>query len=693
MKSVAVFAGIATILAVSGVHAQQSVQKWGAHIDFEAKPGSKRNIGEADFFLPLMQDSNSLFFGNARLRLADHDNHEGNIGLGYRKMLEGGWNLGGYGYFDRRKTSTGNKFNQATFGAEALGRDFDFRGNVYLPQGDRVRELGTTTIGGTPTAALVGTTVQVTTPGTTTFTAEERALKGYDVEAGWRAPVWAAEADKQLRFYAGGYHFSDGGVRVSGPRVRAELAMTDLPALWKGAQLLLGAEYQDDNARGGQGFVSVRLRIPLGGEKDSGGKLNFQERRMTAPVVRDVDVVTQARSVVTATTPAVVETATQTPDGQPITVLSSGSADGAAFQTALATAGPNSTVVLSGNFNTTTQTTLQPGQTVAGGGVQVLTPSGRTATLPSTGATWTGTNIPAATYTVAMANNSTLQGLTISDTESVGGTNSLAVRVSGVSGARVINNVINATSTAGSTAHGVDVVSGSTNVTISGNRITTSSVGANGIGIQMNGAGTTGTVSNNTVMVSGASNLSGIVITSNATSAVTGNRVTVNGGSGGAVHGIEVDAGGTGTLSSNTVTVTGSGGGGANGITVNGSTGVIIANSTITVGNLAANSSNGIVVTGVGSATITGNSISAVSNNNTGVATAINMFSATSTATIANNTLSGSGSSTPGFNRFLSFGAGATANAGSTGNTATAGNCNNLGAVGSVSFTNGTTCP
>jgi hypothetical protein len=93
------------------------------------------------------------------------------------------------------------------------------------------------------------------------------------------------------------------------------------------------------------------------------------------------------------------------------------------------------------------------------------------------------------------------------------------------------------------------------------------------------------------------------------------------------------------------------------------------------------------------SATITGNTIGAVANNNAGVATAINVFSATSTVTIAGNTLSGSGSTNPAFNRFLGLANGATINAGSTGNTAVAGNCLNLGAVGSVSFTNGTTCP
>src|SRR6185503_808964 len=145
--------------------------------------------------------------------------------------------------------------------------------------------------------------------------------------------------------------------KLSGPRLRAELTVAELPQLYRGAQLIAGAEVQDDNVRGGQAFFSVRLRIPLGGDKESPRTLNWQERRMTAPVMRDVDIV----APVIARAP-VVETATATSDGQAITVLSSGSTDGTAFQTALATAGPNSTVVLSGSFTTTTPTTLQTGQ-------------------------------------------------------------------------------------------------------------------------------------------------------------------------------------------------------------------------------------------------------------------------------------------------------------------------------------------
>jgi hypothetical protein len=420
MFGAAVAAGIATILAMVSlsVSAQEPAPKWGAHIDVEGTHGSKRNIGEADMFLPLMQDGKTLFFGSARLRVADHDNKEGSLGLGVRHMLESGWNIGGYGYYDRQRSESNNTFKQLTFGAEALGRDFDLRGNVYLPQGDHVRKLGTSTAGGTSTASIVGTTVEVTTSGATTFMSEERALKGYDLEAGWRVPIWAAEADKQMRLYAGGYHFSDGGIRVSGPRVRAELAMHDLPGLWKGAQLMLGAEYQDDNARGKQGFVSVRLRFPLGSVSASESKLNWQERRMTAPVVRDVDVVTQARTVSTPS-PATVETATATAGGQTLTVLDSATTAGAALPATVAAAGANSTVILSGTFNTTAVTAMQPGQTLMGAGtLTVQTASGRTATLTTPGASIAMVQAGGTAAAIQMANDSAVRGMTVSATVS-----------------------------------------------------------------------------------------------------------------------------------------------------------------------------------------------------------------------------------------------------------------------------------
>lgn len=413
--------------------------KWTHHIDLEAKPGSKRSLGEADLFLPLAQDDRTLIFANLRSRFDDNSSREGNLGIGWRQMQESGWNFGLYGYFDRRRSDNGNYFNQATLGAEALGQNWDFRANGYLPVGTRVRTLGTT--GGTTTAAISGAEIQVTT--SAIWTQEERSLKGFDAEVGWRTPLFDYEARRQLRLFLGGYRFSDAGVTVEGPRIRAELAMEELPWFNKEARLFLGAEAQHDNARGDQSFLSLRLRFPLGKASNRPSSLNAQERRMTAPVMRDVDIVTQSQSILS--TPEVVETATQTTDGQTITVINSATTSD--LNAALATAGADSTALLSGTFDTSanngTTVNLQSGQTVMGRGtLTVQTPSGRTATLNKTStATITGYYSATSKPIIEMAADSTLSGMTIQQI-GVGANNQLGIHANGKTGVAIVNNTI-----------------------------------------------------------------------------------------------------------------------------------------------------------------------------------------------------------------------------------------------------------
>lgn len=440
--------------------------KWGPHIDLEARPGSERSLGEADFFLPLSQDARTLVFANLRGRFDDNENYEGNLGLGMRGMQPSGWNLGGYGYLDRKRSETGNNFNQVTLGAEALGLDWDFRANAYLPVGTRARDIGSAS-----SAALSGAAIQVTTTAL-----EERALKGFDAEMGWRTPIFGVDEHRQLRLYLGGYRFSDAGVTVEGPRVRAELTMEQLPWFGNRARLYLSAEAQDDDARGSQAFLAVRLRIPLGGAKTPASQLNAQERRMTAPVVRDVDIVTQTRIAST-----LVETAAATADGQTLTVVdSSTTTTTAALNTALANAGAN-TVVLSGTFNTTTSVTMAAGQTLIGGGsLAVRSASGRTATLSLPGATIaTGTNTTQ--YALQMLNSTTLIGMTVTNTRTDGGTAAYAVDAQNRSNVTIRNSTISASSGAAGTV-ALDARS-TTNAVISGNTITATSTtaGANGI--------------------------------------------------------------------------------------------------------------------------------------------------------------------------------------------------------------------
>lgn len=490
--------GTALLVQIPGILFAQSpphkpdgvAPKWGPHIDFEVKPGTRRSLGEADLFVPLAQDDRTLYFGNLRGRFDDRESREGNLGLGVRRMYEGGWNFGAYGYYDRRRSSTGNYFNQATLGAEALGRDWDFRGNVYLPQGDRIRNLGTTG-GGAPFAAISGGTVQIITPGS--VTSEERALKGHDVEIGWRMPVFDADNRRQLRFYAGGFRFSDNVVEVSGPRVRLEYTAAELSGLWDGAQLVVSAEAQNDNARGDQAFLGVRLRVPLGNTRKA-PRLTAQERRMTAAVMRDVDIVTQTR--VSATTPEVVETAT-TAGGQPVVALSSATTPD--LQAAITAAGSNSTVILSGTFTPTVFTQIASGQTVMGAGSLTLTtPSGITAVLTTPTATVNATVDGGAAF--HMAGGSTLRGLTINNT---GTGNISGIIINARSNTTIANNTITVTSTTGAFTRAIYIAGGSSNAMITGNTLTANSPG--GIAAAFNtGATSDFTFANNTVAAYGS---------------------------------------------------------------------------------------------------------------------------------------------------------------------------------------------
>lgn len=485
LRSLAVLFMGSHMLIAAATEAGDS-RKWGPYIDLEGKLGSKRNIGEADIFLPIAQDNRTLYFANVRARLDDGSDREGSIGLGVRRMLENGWNVGAYGFVDHRRTTYNNTFKQTTVGFEALGRDIDWRANIYTPFGDKSRTLSSSDVGSISSGSLfVSTTVQ-----------EERALPGFDLEAGWRLPLFDAEDKRQVRLYLAGYRFSDEGIKVQGTRIRAEYMLAAFGDSWKGAQLTLGAEYQDDNARGAQSFVGLRLRIPLGATGSSLQRLNAQERRMLASIERDVDIVSQIQSRTLQT-----EKATTTIDGQSIAGISGDDTTGANLQSAINTAGANSTVVLAGSFNTTTITQLLNGQTVMGAGtLKVRTTSGREAVVTLPGATIVS-NVTGNVGAVNMADNSTLSGMNIVHQDpNTFTSNPIGIYALNVNNVRILNNMVTATSTQG-TAFGIRVEN-STNVTIGNNTIIARHTTANAVALQF--VGGSGTVYGNSLDAVGA---------------------------------------------------------------------------------------------------------------------------------------------------------------------------------------------
>lgn len=464
-----------------GADVPSSPPKWDAHIDLEAKPGTKRSLGEGDLFLPLAQTPDTLLFGDLRMRFDDQDSREGNFGIGVRHMLSSGWNLGGYGYFDHRLSQYDHYFNQVTLGAEALGTDYDFRLNTYWPVGTTTREVDSLNA-----ASISGTSVVVRA-------GEERALSGFDVDAGWRLPLFALDSGRSLRGYLGGYRFTSDGVdTVQGPRARIEFTMDRVPFLWPGSRFTLGAEAQHDDPRGTQAFLMARLRIPLqvfgtGGED----RLTAQERRMTDTVVRDVDIVTQAGAFGPA------ETATETSDGTTFTVLNSSSTT--SLSAAVSALANNSTALLSGTFSTASTVDLTGNKSLMAGSVTVRSPSGRTAVLSSPA---TISSTVAGGNTIQAPGNNNISGLTINVTEN--GNFGRAIALSSTGGNyNILNNTITMTQSGANGLVGVST-DRNTNVVIRGNSFTLTGGTTNtALGLSTVGT-TTVTVSGNTLNVSGA---------------------------------------------------------------------------------------------------------------------------------------------------------------------------------------------
>ena len=471
----------------------QAESKWGPHIDLEGKLGTDRNIGEADLFMPLWQDDDTLLFGNFRGRLDDNDSHEGNYGIGMRQMLDNGWNLGGYTYFDHRKSPYGNSFNQITVGAEALSFDWDLRANAYLPVGRKAHaedSLDEVSFSGGGIMYRAG---------------EERALRGFDAEIGWRVPVFGEDAGQQLRLYAGGYRFTeDEADTVQGPRGRLDLTFDAVPFLWEGSRLTLGAEVQHDSPRGTQSFAQFRLRIPLQIFSSAPKtRLTAMEKRMADPVIRDVDIVSQA------VTTGAAEEITKTADGQTLAVVDSAATAGNDLAAAVAAAGANSTVILNGEFtNVTTRVDLQQGQTLMGAGsVDVKTPSGKTVTIATPGGSLSGSGSRNGAYyhLIDMADNSSLIGVTAHSVASVTFA-SLTVTIDNATGVTIQNNTLSSNADS-NTSTPVYIMNGSSNITVTGNTLSANGATGHEVIAGMASLGTNTLVfSNNSLTASGTGN-------------------------------------------------------------------------------------------------------------------------------------------------------------------------------------------
>ncbi|NQY42319.1 MAG: inverse autotransporter beta domain-containing protein, partial [Legionellales bacterium] len=166
-------------------------------LGYSSKKGGSRNIGRIGFVLPVFQKMDSVLFLSL-IGMQDTAKHiEGNFGLGFRKLVNSRWILGGYGFYDLRKTQNNNLLSQATFGVEALSKDIEFRSNIYVPFGIAY-ELGENNI----YRVNYNPNTRVANLNVSANKTVEKALAGFDIEAGGNIP-----GIDRFELFGGYYYF------------------------------------------------------------------------------------------------------------------------------------------------------------------------------------------------------------------------------------------------------------------------------------------------------------------------------------------------------------------------------------------------------------------------------------------------------------------------------------------------------
>lgn len=356
--------------------------RWGGWAELGGALSSKdEDRAEAAVFLPLIQGDKGLFFTDVRGKLFEDQVSEVNAAIGYRHMLDSGWNLGAWVGADRRDTAQDNVFWATSGGIEMLSEDFDLRLNGYLAVTD-------------PKASPALTSAAIENGQVFLIGGREVPLSGIDGEIGFPIQLENLGIDSTkhgLRAYVGGYYFNDKEALdiVTGPKARIEWRIDDVLDSIPGSMLAFETEWRSDVVREAHVAVGLRFRLPfsvIGGNAVRASEKSIQWRRMTDGLERDTDIVT-----VRSEGENVEDLLTGVDFDRVVDVNSATGVTAPAIA-----AGGNTLLVADGNGGTIAgPQVLQANQTLLGGGGSIQVRglrSGAVATLTAPGQTPTFTN-------------------------------------------------------------------------------------------------------------------------------------------------------------------------------------------------------------------------------------------------------------------------------------------------------------
>lgn len=266
-------------------------------VDTEFRGSTRRQFGGINLRLPFWQDAQSFAFADVHFEGGSNETFLGNLGLAYRRVLntseDNPWILGTHAFYDSKRSENGFQYHQGSLGAELVNKKFEFRVNGYLP-GSNPNVVGQRTVNGVlgiqPRANGLGANI---VQQTLTLEARERALAGFDFEAGHRHHF----NDQVSLGLFGGYFFFDSSetLSIDGPMARAQLEVQD-PLGMNGGLLQVGGRFRFDETRGSELEGFVRLGIPFGGPKRS-QPLTLTQRLARRPIEREYEITTFAQDI------------------------------------------------------------------------------------------------------------------------------------------------------------------------------------------------------------------------------------------------------------------------------------------------------------------------------------------------------------------------------------------------------------
>ena len=315
-------------IPIAGLSAASGAGLPPAELTGGGRMGDGVSEGFGDLVAPVLLLKSGLVFVNPRASYTDESAEEYNLGVGYRHLLAPkNLILGANVYYDYRETERDSRFHQVGFGLEILSEWVDARANYYLPDDEKetVNEFDVETVTQSTTYrnsgwsapyatgnAIVQDNLTLKTISTTTtkqhFEQYEEAMEGWDCEVGVRLPIPVVMDHADVKVFGGYYAFnaSFGDDDIRGFKGRFEVRA--LPSVYLDAEF-----YEDRDLTGSDYFIGARVRVPFDVGNISKGRNPFAgtlagfvpssrrapfSSRLTEMVMRDLHIRTEVSDVV-----------------------------------------------------------------------------------------------------------------------------------------------------------------------------------------------------------------------------------------------------------------------------------------------------------------------------------------------------------------------------------------------------------